>query len=94
MTRSTLFCRNHPKLLLIKKRRSTGATGGLLSKNIHQKTLVLKSLLNKVAGRKTCNFIKKRLQHRCFPVNFGKFIKTYFEEHLRTPASEENLGSD
>ena len=31
-TRSTLFSRNHPTLLLIKKRRSTDATGGLLSK--------------------------------------------------------------
>ena len=22
-----------------------------------------------------CNFIKKRLQHRCFPVNIAKFLK-------------------
>ena len=33
MTRSTLFSRNHPTLLLIVKKRSTDATGGLLSKN-------------------------------------------------------------
>ena len=26
-----------------------------------------------VAGLKACNFIKKRLQHRCFPVNIVKF---------------------
>ena len=32
MTRSTLFSRKHPTLLLIKKRRSTDATEGLLSK--------------------------------------------------------------
>ena len=32
-----------------------------------------KSLLNKVAGLKAWNFIKKRLQHRCFPVKFAKF---------------------
>ena len=82
MTRSTLFSRNHPTLLLIKKRRSTDATGCLKNfaafkkfRNIHKKTHVLKSLLNKVAGRKACTFIKKRLQQRCFPVNFGKFIK-------------------
>ena len=32
---------------------------------------------------KTCNFIKKRLQHRCFPVNFAKFLRTlFFIEHL------------
>ena len=24
----------------------------------------------------TCNFIRKRLQHRRFPVNFAKFLKT------------------
>ena len=27
----------------------------------------------KVAGLKACNFIKKRLQHKCFPVNIAKF---------------------
>ena len=25
---------------------------------------------------KTCNFIKKRSQHRCFPVKFKKFLRT------------------
>ena len=30
-----------------------------------------------------CNFIKKRLWHRCFPVNFMKFLrKPFFTEHL------------
>ena len=32
----------------------------------------------------TCNFIKKRLQHRCFPVKLGKFLRTPFlTEYLR-----------
>ena len=31
--------------------------------------------LNKVAGHKACNFIKKRLQHRYFLVNIGKCIR-------------------
>ena len=26
----------------------------------------------------SCNFIKKRLWHRCFPVNFDKFLRTPF----------------
>ena len=30
-----------------------------------------------------CNFIKKRLWHRCFPVNFTKFLRTPFFN--RTP---------
>ena len=43
---------------------------------------MLESLFNKVAGRKTCNFIKKT-QHRRFPVNFVKFLRTPFlTEHL------------
>ena len=35
-------------------------------------------------GLKDCNFIKKRLQHRCFPVNIVKFLRTaFYTEHLR-----------
>ena len=39
-----------------------------------EKTPVLESLFNKVAGLQACDFIKKRLQHRCFPVNVTKFL--------------------
>ena len=53
-------------------------------RNIHRKELVLEPLFNKVAGRKTWNFIKKRLQYRCFPVKFANFLTTpSFTEHLR-----------
>ena len=32
----------------------------------------------------SCNIIKKRLQCRCFPVKFAKFVRTlFFIEHLR-----------
>ena len=38
--------------------------------------------LNKVAGLKAYNFIEKRLQHRCFPDNIAKFLRTpFFKEH-------------
>ena len=48
----------------------------------------------KFTGKHTCwslfliklafNFIKKRLQHRCFPVKFADFFRTaFFIEHLR-----------
>ena len=30
---------------------------------------------NKVAGHQVCNFIKKRLQHRDYLVNIGKFMR-------------------
>ena len=36
-------------------------------------TPVLESLFNK--GHQVCNFIKKRLQHRCFPVIIAKFLR-------------------
>ena len=35
---------------------------------------MLESLFKKVAGLKACNFIKKRPEHRCFPVNIAKFL--------------------
>ena len=39
---------------------------------------LLESLFEKVASLKACNFIKKRLQHRCqvFPVKFTNFLRT------------------
>ena len=41
------------------------------------------SLFKKVAGLKLCNIVKKRLQHRCFPVKFAKSLRTpLFTEHL------------
>ena len=45
---------------------------------IHKKTHVLKSFLNKTADHKAWNFIKKRLQHRCFPANTRKFLNNLF----------------
>ena len=50
---------------------------------IHKKTPVLEFLFDKVAGLKAYNFNKKRLLHRCFPVNIAKFLRTaLFIEHL------------
>ena len=42
------------------------------------KTSVVEFLFNKVAALKARNFIKKKLQHRCFPVNIAKFLRTSF----------------
>ena len=36
---------------------------------------MLESLFNRLAGFKTCNFVKKRLQDKCFLVNIAKFLK-------------------
>ena len=43
---------------------------------ISKETPVLEPLLNKAAGLQVCNFIKKILQHRYFPVKFEKFFIT------------------
>ena len=40
---------------------------------------MLELLFNKVAG---CNFIKKRLQRRCFPVKFVEFLRTPILEDI------------
>ena len=38
---------------------------------------------NKVAELRPATLLKKRLWHRCFPVNFAKFLRTSsFTEHL------------
>ena len=49
------------------------------------KTPVLESLFNTVAGLEACDFIKKIFQHRCFPVNNAKLLRTP-EELLQTAA--------
>ena len=36
------------------------------------------SLFNEVVGPQACNLIKKRLQHKCFPVKFAKILRTPF----------------
>ena len=49
---------------------------------------MLESLFNEVADLKACDFIKKRLQYRCYPVKFAKFLRTpYLEDNLQTTAS-------
>ena len=51
---------------------------------------MLESLFNKLICFQACNFNKKRLQHRRFPVNIANFMNTYFEKHLRTAGSDSS----
>ena len=67
------------------------ATGGVLYGKLLLKIFTIFTgkhlrcslFVNTVAGPKPCNFIKKRLQHRCFPVNIAKNLKNTFL--YRTP---------
>ena len=43
---------------------------------------------NKVAGLKPTTLLKKRLWHRCFPVNFAKSLRTFFDRTAPVAASE------
>ena len=53
---------------------------------IHRKTPVHQSLfLSKVTGKLPAALLKNRLRHRCFPVNFAKFLRTLFN---RTPSGD------
>ena len=53
---------------------------GVLKKShkIHLKAPVLESLFNRVSGSRLATLLKGRLQHRCFLVNFVKFLRTPF----------------
>ena len=42
---------------------------------IRRKTPVLESLFSKVTSLEICKFIKKRLKHRCFPVNIVNVLR-------------------
>ena len=46
--------------------------------NFAGKIHVLESLFKKALGPQACKFIKKRLQHRYFPVKLAKFSRTLF----------------
>ena len=50
----------------------------------------------KILGLKDCNFIKKRLQDRCFPANIAKFLRTpilknIYKWSLPLPPKSRNL---
>ena len=46
------------------------------------KPLIWSLFLISCTSLTACNFIKKRLQHRCFPVNFVKFLGTPFLQDI------------
>ena len=49
-----------------------------ISQNSQEKTCTRLIFLNKAAGLQVCNFIKKETLHKCFPMNFAKFLRTPF----------------
>ena len=48
-----------------------------------RKHLCQSLFVNKVTGLRPATLLKKRLWHRCFPVNFTKFLRVPFlKEHI------------
>ena len=45
-------------------------------RKIHRKTPGSESLFNEVVALRPVTLLKRRLWHRCFPVNFSKFLRT------------------
>ena len=71
----------HKNKYFIKKQPPQGfCKKGVLKKfhKIHLKTPVLESLFNRVSGLRPAILLKKKLQHRCFQVNFVKLLRTTF----------------
>ena len=49
-----------------------------------EKNLCQSLFLNKVADLRPATLLNKRLWHKCFPVNFAKFLRTFvLLKHLR-----------
>ena len=43
---------------------------------------MLESLFNSVSGLRAATLLKKRLQHKCFQINFVKFLRTPFLQNI------------
>ena len=89
-----LYCYTYNQIIFFKQQ--TGKERNL--KVVNRKPTPQRRLLHPLKTSenllRACNITKNRLQHRCFPVKFAKFLRTpifkntYFEEHRRTTASD------
>ena len=69
---------------MFRSRRSQMFFKVIVLKKFSNESCCVRVFINKVAGPQNSNFIKKRLQHRFFPVKFAKFLRTScFTDHLQ-----------
>ena len=74
--------KNHPEAVV--QRCSVKKVFLEIPQNPQENTCSRVSFFNKVGGLRPATLLKKRLWHRCFSVNFVKFLRThFFIEHLR-----------
>ena len=69
------FCMQYVITIRISRSQMFFEIGVLKVYNIHREKLVLEPLFSKVANLEAYKFIKKRLQHRCFPVNITNLLR-------------------
>ena len=80
-----IYRSNHRRCFFLKKKFLRNFA------NFTRKHLCQSLVFNKVAGLEVCNFNKKRIWHRYFPVNFANFLRrSFFTEHPMTTASGFN----
>ena len=74
--KSFQLCQKQPPEVFYKKRyfKNFGMFTG--------KNLCWCLFLIKLQALKACNFIKKRLQHKCFSVNIAKFTRTFVLKNI------------
>ena len=59
---------------------------GIIScRSSHWRRSVKKVILKISQISQACNFIKKRLRHRCFSVKFAKFLRTPILKNISEP---------
>ena len=81
--KTTLKCYQHSEAVV--PRCSVKKVFLEISQNSQEKTCTRVSFLIKLqaSGLRPATLLKKRLWHRCFPMNFVKFLRTaFFIEHL------------
>ena len=59
------------------------ATTGAFYSNLLFTIFTGKHLCCSFSGLKVCHFIKKRLQHRCFPVNVAKYLGRPISKNIK-----------
>ena len=69
------FCMQYVITIRISRSQMFFEIGVLKVYNIHRETPVLEPLFSQTANLKAYKFIKKRLQHRCFPVNITNLLR-------------------
>ena len=82
----------------IQQQSFTNVLRSRCSKNFrkfHCKTATLVFLFDKAEGSQPCNFITKRLEHRCFPVKFVRFLTISFPQYASSSCFlKQNLFKD